>query len=245
MIQYFDAHTHLQNIPDLPQAMARASQAQVCGFICNATCENDWGQVLQIAQDYQGVYPALGVHPWYVESLKTGWEARLEALLKAGPNVLLGEIGLDKCKPNLDLQEAVLRAELELAFQYKRPVVVHCVHAWDRLLHIFKTMRGKMPPRLLSHSHHGDAALIAVLINEYNAYFSYSPRFKDEKHIAVRTCLKATPAERLLIETDCPDGAKEPAALVELVSKMAAVTGLEESDLKQALFDNAKEFING
>ena len=245
MTQYFDAHTHLQNIRDLPQAMARASQAQVGGFICNATCENDWGQVLQIAQDYQGVYPALGVHPWYVQGLNKGWEARLEALLKANPTALVGEIGLDKCKPDIDLQEAVLRAELELAFRYKRPVVVHCVHAWDRLLHIFKTMRGKMPPRLLSHSHHGDVALIAVLINEYNAYFSYSPRFADERRSDVRACLKATPMARLLIETDCPDGAKEPAALVELVSKMATVTGLEENNIKQALFDNAKEFING
>lgn len=240
---YFDAHTHLQQIDVLDTAMKRAFNRGVRYFLCNATNEQDWDKVIDISKQYKGVYVALGVHPWYIDTLSKDWDKRLEQKLVENKNILIGEIGIDKLRPDMDRQEKILRIQLELAWKYQRPAVIHCVRAWDRLLHIFKTQRQKMPPKILSHSHHGNADLIPQMIEKYNAYFSYSSIFAPENHPKVRACLKATPLDRLMIESDCPDLTEEPAVIPDLVHKMAEITGHNEKKLKQALLKNAKEFV--
>ncbi len=240
---YFDAHTHLQQMQDLPSAMERALQNDVRYFLCNATNEQDWDKVIQISKKYNGVYVALGVHPWYIDTLTKDWDKHLESILQENKNILVGEIGIDNLKPDMDKQENVLRIQLELAWKYKRPAVVHCVRAWERLLHIFKTQRKKMPPKILSHSHHGNADLIPLMIEKYNAYFSYSSIIVPENHPKVRECLKATPLNRIMIESDCPDLEKEPALIPNLFSKMVEITQQNEEKLKQALLQNAKDFV--
>jgi len=241
--QYFDAHAHLQMMPDYRAALEKARQAGVSHIICNATHEGDWKTVLQIARENEGVYAALGVHPHYMDTLTQGWEGRLEKLLAENPNVMVGEIGMDKMKPDLDLQEAVFSTQLTIAHTYGRPAIVHCVRCWDRLLHTYKTQRGKMPPKVLSHSHHGNADLIPELAENYNMYFSYSSIFVPDNHPKVQACLKATPLDRLLIESDCPDLAPEPASVVDLVQKMSVISGHKEALLKKVLFENAKAFV--
>ena len=241
--QYFDAHAHLQMMPDYSMALKRARKAGVCGIICNATNEKDWDAVLQIAKENKDVYAALGVHPCYMDTLVPGWEKRLEKILAKNPNVMVGEIGMDKLAGNLDLQEAVFSKQLDIAYSYNRPAIVHCLRCWDRLLHVYKTQRNKMPPKVLSHSHHGNADLIPELMEKYNMYFSYSSIFVPDNHPKVQACLKATPLDRLLIESDSPDLAPEPASVVDLVRKMSKVSRRDESLLKKKLFENAMAFV--
>lgn len=100
-----------------------------------------------------------------------------------------------------------------------------------------------MPPKILSHSHHGNAELIPELLEKYNMYFSYSSIVVPDTHPKIQACLRATPLDRLLVESDSPDLALEPACVVGLVKKMSVLTGHEESFLKQVLFHNAKEFV--
>ena len=167
---YFDAHTHLQQMDVLDTAMKRAFNRGVRYFVCNATSEQDWDKVIDISKQYKGVYVALGVHPWYIDTLSKDWDKRLEQKLLENKNILIGEIGIDKLRPDMDRQEKILRIQLELAWKYQRPAVIHCVRAWDRLLHIFKTQRQKMPPKILSHSHHGNANLIPQMMEQIHSH---------------------------------------------------------------------------
>ena len=143
------------------------------------------------------------------------------------------------------MQEHILREQLELAWKMKRPAHIHCVRAWDRLLHVFKTQREKMPPKLLMHSHHGNADLIPQLIEKHNAYFSYSAIFIPENRPKIRKCMALTPLNRIMIESDAPDLTSQPADIVELVEKMSVITGHGKDLLAKALFENTKEFIYG
>jgi len=240
---YFDAHAHLQQLPRLQQAILEAQRSGVHEILCNAIYESDWPIIQKIAQQYSGVHVALGVHPCAVSAIQKGWVVRLEKILKNNPNVIVGEIGLDAQYPNLDDQELALRQQLRLAWSYQRPVVLHCFRAWDRLLHILKTQREKIPPKIMSHSHHGNPNLIPELIQRYNMCFSYSSIFVPQNHPKVQACLKATPLDRLLVESDCPDLTTSPKSIIELVSAMSCLTHYKSAVLKKALFQNGKNFI--
>ena len=242
---FFDAHTHLQMMSDLPNAIKRASDAGVKGFVCNSTGPNDWSDVSNIVRQYSDAVTCYGVHPCFIKELPENWKDNLISFLLQDKTAMIGEIGLDKPSGDMDKQEYIFRQQLELAWKMKRPAHIHCVRAWDRLLHVFKTQREKMPPKLLMHSHHGNPDLIPLLIEKYNAYFSYSAIFIPENRVKVRSCMKATPLNRILIESDAPDLTKEPADIVSLTEKMSVVTGHHSVVLRQALFENTKEFIYG
>jgi TatD DNase family protein len=186
---------------------------------------------------------ALGIHPCAVACLKSGWDKKLEELLKNNPQVMVGEIGLDGQYPNLDAQEKILRHQLNLAWKYNRPAVIHCFRAWERLIHILKTQRNKLPPKIMFHSHHGNPNLIPEFIQKYNTYFSYSSIFVPASHPKIQACLKATPLDRLLVESDCPDLASTPTDIIPLISQMSQLTKHNPSILKKALFQNAKNFV--
>ena len=245
MGNYFDAHTHLQMMPDLKKTMENALKKGVCGFICNSTGPDDWDKVAAISLKYSQVIPCYGVHPHYIENLPNDWFENLKLLLQKDNFAMVGEIGLDNLKPNMDKQEQILRQQLELAWKLKRPAHIHCVRAWDRLLHVFKSQREKMPPKLLMHSHHGNPGLIAELIKKYNAYFSYSAIFLPENRVKIKACMKVTPLDRIMIESDAPDLTAEPADIVGLTEKMSIITGHRKDILTRALFENTKEFVYG
>lgn len=249
MFLYFDAHTHLQNMTDLSAILKRAQAAGVTDFMCLATHEGDWQKVLDIAKTHPNVRAGIGVHPWFLATLEKGWETRMETLLKAHPSLLVGEIGLDKIKADadptvssLDHQERVMRVQMDLAARYNRPFHMHCVRAWDRILHILK--RNKRPDFFVSHSHHGNATWVPQLI-DMGAYLSYSAIFVPSNRQKVQACLKATPLDRLLVESDCPDLAPEPSAIPELVKKMAVVREQDEAVLAHALYENAQRISHG
>ena len=255
MDKFFDAHVHLQTLDNFPEIMKESEQAGLTGFICNSTSPADWEEVSEISKTYEGVYPCFGVHPLYVEKLPKDWAIRLRKILIENPKAMVGEIGLDKFGVDLDFQEMVFRTQLDLANELDRPAHIHCVRCWDRLLHVFKTQKEKrrMPPRILSHSHHGDKDLIPRLMEEYNAYFSYSSIFVPDNHPKVQACLRATPLDRLLIESDAMGKvdskavglSKSPLDVIDLVPKMSVISGHKLPALKEALYKNAMEFVNG
>ena len=247
MEKFFDAHTHLQMIKNLPEEMDKAHEKGVEYFICNSTSPADWDRVLEISKKYKGVYPCFGVHPLYVENLPTNWANQLRKILIKNPKAMVGEIGLDKFGADLELQEQVFRTQLELAHELNRSAHIHCVRCWHLLQHVFKTEWEKkmMPPKILSHSHHGDKDLIPELMEKYNAYFSYSSIFVPENHPKVQACLKATPLNRLLIESDAPDLTPSPADIPDLMKKMGIITGHKTAELKKAIYKNTMEFVNG
>ena len=73
--------------------------------------------------------------------------------------------------------------------------------------------------------------------------FSYSSIFVPQNHPKVQACLKATPLDRLLVESDCPDLTTSPKSIIELVSAMSCLTHYKSAVLKKALFQNGKNFI--
>lgn len=211
---YFDAHLHV--IPD--DVFLRATARGVKTFFCNATSEDDWQQVLDLSKRVLGVYSCLGVHPWYVIDAKENWLNRLELLLSQNPGAMIGEIGLDGTRPNYTLQKEVFYKQMALASQMNRPVHIHCVKAWDDLLEILGEFKDV---HFLIHRFSGDEVLVQKL-RFLNGYFS----------VVNGNCLDVIPDNRVLVESDAPNGLKTPELIPELVAELKLNPAYLEQNLE-------------
>ena len=199
---YFDAHCHLMD----DSVFLRAQEKGIKAFIVNTTGPNEWEKVADLNRRVTGIYFCAGVHPWFVNDLPSNWQNRLCAFLEKYPDAMIGEIGLDKNKPFFEKQIQVFTDILEIAEKYDRKVHIHCVNAWDELIEHLNQYRGIKP---LFHRFNGDEVIVQKL-KWFNAYFSiingrYAPIIPDN---------------RLLVETDSPDGLKTPQAIPALVQAL-------------------------
>jgi TatD DNase family protein len=203
-----DSHVHLQDkrfVGRLENVLDRAARAGVERMFCNATQESDWQGVLNISKANSAVLPFLGIHPWFADTVTEGWDKRLDALL-AARRAGVGETGLDKrCGVNPDLQEEVFLTQLRLALKHDLPLVIHCLHRWGRLIELLETyLQGNRKIPVMIHSFSGSEEIMRRLVH-LGCFISYSMRLMDASQGQLRKTFKATPLERILIETDAPD----------------------------------------
>lgn len=199
-MKYIDAHCHLfdENLPNN------------IGAIVNATRPSEWCDVIAGADKNINVFAAIGVHPWFVGELGAGWDAQMRELLARNPGVMIGEIGLDKHKPDMDTQINVFSCQMDLAVEMGRGVHVHCVGAWDKMFAVLKKYKSQQPLFILFHRFSGNAADVARLVADYNAYFSFS---------GTRRIIADVPLDRILVETD----SNNPTGIIRVAEQIAAI----------------------
>ena len=130
-MKIIDAHSHIDFI-------THTIQPDVCATVCCTTNEEQWCKLKRMIKSDNKIYGCFGVHPWFADSVKDGFDKRLENLLTNNSQYMIGEIGLDKYKPNMDIQMQIFEKQFNIAIKHKRTVVIHCVGAWDKMLHILK-----------------------------------------------------------------------------------------------------------
>ena len=225
MLQYIDAHCHLSENP---------TDINV-GAVYNASHQSDWKNIIAVTDVQQNIYGAIGVHPWYVSDITSDWESELYKLLCQNPELLVGEIGLDKHKPDMENQIRVFCAQMLLAHELKRGVCLHCVGAWDKILNILKVYRNKLPRFVLSHCYNGAPNDIKRLSDNYNMYFSYGPRNLQD---VSRLC--ATPLDRIVAETD----GYTPDDIIGIVNRIGAVLNIAPEKMADIIYRNTMRMLN-
>jgi TatD DNase family protein len=206
-MKFIDAHIHLQDKAfekDFDEVLAKAKSVGVEKFVCCSTSKKDWHKVLDLSNLDDCIIPCLGIHPWFVKNVKDEDIENLEKLILQNKNAFIGEAGLDKIikKPFLEKQETVFKAQIELAKRHNRPLVCHVVKSWGWLLEIAKDV--KMPEKFILHAYSGSEELIDELY-KMGAYFSYGGSAINPNNKKTQKAIKATPLDRILIETDAPD----------------------------------------
>jgi TatD DNase family protein len=231
-----DTHAHLGD--DAPEVLERARAAGVTRVIEVATTVAAARPALARAEREDGVYACLGVHPH--EAADPGDLDELRPLLAHPKAVAVGETGLDYFRDYAphDAQQRLFDAQLELAQETGKPVVIHTRAADDDtrtrllrhdgpiVLHCFSS-----PPLL-------DAAL------EHGWYISFAGNVTYKNAYDLRDCARRAPADRLLAETDSPYLApqavrgrrNEPAFVAHTY---AFLSELREEDIRQQVSENA------
>ena len=227
MADYYDAHQHFHFEALASHRAAIDAELRSAGVRCavvNATGEDEWPVVAELAGRFDWIRPSYGIHPWDCGNRSPGWQTALRNRLVADPAAGVGEIGLDRwiidgVRPDdprlaglrvapMDEQSEVFAAQLDLAAELNRAASIHCTQAFGVLDEVFRS--GRQPARgFLLHGYGGPAELVGPFA-DLGAYFSFNLEVMQPRLAARRASFAAVPLDRLLVETDAP--AKAPPA---------------------------------
>ncbi len=177
-----------------------------------------------------------GIHPWYLNESNHRALVQKVADLVADPLVIaVGEAGFDKIRgPGLEIQRIVFEKQITISESGRKPVIIHCVRAWDELLMQHKKLCPQMP--WLIHGFRGNKELALQLINK-GMYLSFWFDFilRPESSDLVRSL----PAERIFLETDGAD-----IDIRDIYNKVSADLNLNVEALKEQIFKNYISYFN-
>lgn len=250
-----DSHAHLDGPEfdtDRAQVLARAAQCGV-SIIGNVfTSPADYGSRESLFAAYPDVFFILGIHPCdgmrcTPECLETiAASFRADGRLRA-----VGEIGLDfhwdSCPR--ELQMRAFSMQLELAKKLDKPVVIHCREADWECLTLLEAGGFKDYP-LLWHCFGGDSSLAKKIIRN-GWHISVPGPVTYPANAGLREAMSAIPAEKLLLETDCPylspvpwrGTRNEPAYVVFTAAAVAQARETPVNELWEQCGDNARRFF--
>ncbi len=233
-----DAHIHIQALS--PEGILNAKKVGISGWLANSAKISDWAEGEAVALRYPEVVPFFGLHPWYSSEKSPDFEKTLTGYLEKYPKAGVGEIGLDKLKP-WEGQEDLFQEQLEIAASYRRVVSLHSVKASEEVLAALLVYKDRLAGIIL-HAFTGPIHLLPKFA-EIGAYFSISPFLFKKNPDMQKQILKAIPDDRLLIETDAPDGAK-PDYLPEVAETAALLLSRPWEEIAKLTAENARRLIN-
>jgi TatD DNase family protein len=244
-----DAHCHLDDeafAPDLDAIIVRVEQAGVCAIITAGTDVASSRAAVALTERYKRVFAVVGIHPHHAETFDDKGFAAIRDL-SAQPKVVgIGEIGLDFHYADgapREMQERVFGAQLELAAELGKPVVIHDRDAHDAVMDILRRRNGK--PRGMLHCFSGDLAMAREAIDQgYRISFAGSVTFKNAPR--VHALAAALPLESIVIETDAPylsplrGKRNEPANVARVAARIAELKNIQLSVVERTTTENCQ-----
>ncbi|MBK7476632.1 MAG: TatD family hydrolase [Haliscomenobacter sp.] len=223
--------------------LLRANAMKYIDFHTHAARSSD-AQCLSIRSFHQGEGAAwadwpgpcsVGLHPWLLDPERmAGQWTWLERALEATQVRMLGEAGLDRMRgPELAFQQSCFERQLEMAVQYQKPVVIHCVRAFSELRQ--SILRVHPNVELILHGFNKSSVLAAPFL-EIGAHLSFGAAILRRDQPAAST-LKSVPLDRIWLETD------DSGLAIEAIYACAAeIKGVPEEELIHRLYERAKKW---
>ena len=163
----------------------------------------------------------VGLHPWHADQELPSEEAFSTA-------EAVGEIGLDKaCEVAFEQQQTAFIAQLDTAERLEKPVVIHCVRAFNEVMQL---LRKRKLSAVIFHGFIGSKEQAEEAIR-CGFYLSFGARTaRSPKTIEA---LRATPLDRLFIESD-----DDPTPIEEIYATIASLRGVTTEELQRATHEN-------
>jgi len=194
-----------------------------------------------------------GLHPWFIpeDESPDAVLLLLESFLTENNYSGVGECGLDiNSRVSMILQEEVLLRQLIMAGDLKRPLSLHCLKAWDRL--IFHLSHISSKTSVMVHSFHSSGQIAGTLL-DLDCYLSFSPGQLLNGNARMEKVFQELPADRLLLESDAPDShwfhnngafteVSYKESLARLYKKAASLRHIETEEMIGIIGHNGKVF---
>jgi len=254
-MQIFDTHCHIasgQFDGEVDQVIRRFREAGVVrANVVADPCEEEPNQerVFALAEAYDFLCASIGVHPHNACRYDQAAEDVLLTYIKHPKCRIFGEIGLDyhyDFSPRAD-QLRVFDRQLDLAYDLGMPVQLHIREAHGETMDMLRARcaAGRMPAGIM-HCYTGSWEAAKVYL-DMGLYISLSGALTFKNAPKLQEVCKNIPADRLLIETDCPYMApvplrgrrNEPAFITHTLAKAAELRGIGPDAMAETLYANS------
>lgn len=172
---------------------------------------------------------SVGIHPWHIND---NWKSEFTAIAeyaKADNVVAIGECGFDTMKSSatIELQEEILKAHILLSEELQKPLIIHCVKAYNRLIALHKDMKPQQA--WILHGFRGKPQQAEQLIRA-GFYISLGEKFNPDS-------AKTIPIDKLFIERD-----ESCRPIAEIYAAIAEAKEIPCRELAQQIIANARIF---
>lgn len=246
----WDTHAHLDDpsyAEDFQEVVARLQSSGISRMTNVGYDLPSSERSVQLAQDYDFIYAAIGIHPHNAEGATDETWAKLLLLAKQPKVLAWGEIGLDYYRDlsPRPIQKEIFIQQIELANEVGLPIVIHNRDAHQDVLEIVKAH----PPKYggVFHCYSGSWEMAKVLLS-LGFYLSFAGpvTYKNARHTV--EVAGHTPLDRILVETDSPyltpeprrGKRNEPTYVREVVKKLAEIRNLPFEDVASQTMRNAE-----
>lgn len=250
MTMWFDSHGHLNDArfdADRDALLAQLPALGVGGMVVVGYDPDPARCALSVAKKAPWLYAALGVHPHDAQTWNAHTQAEVARMCREEKVVALGEIGLDYhydfCPR--DVQKRVFAQQLALARELDLPVIVHMREATADTMQIIR-QAGELPGGVM-HCYSGSVETARELLDR-GWYISFAGTLTFANAQRLRTVAEQIPAERMLVETDCPylapvpmRGKRNQPDFVRFTGEVAAACkGMPAEEFAALTMENAK-----
>jgi TatD DNase family protein len=176
-----------------------------------------------------------GIHPWFLNEDNYIEQIDLIKKIACDKNIVaIGETGFDRYKgPSMVIQKKAFEEQVKISEEIKKPVIIHCVRAWDELLASYKKLKPSMS--WMVHGFSGNIQLASQLI-EKGFYISFRNEFVMRKEST--ELLRNLPVERIFFETDNSDS-----DIKSIYEKTALDLNITVEKLKALIYRNFMMFF--
>ena len=239
MIKTIDTHAHYdaeEFDADRDELLTRLFAESVDSIITMGCSLKSSAAALKLAEKYERMYAAVGIHPEDCENLPDDYISQIKTLAANKKVRAIGEIGLDYHYDGFSREKQIdcFKEQLKLAQELDFPVVIHSRDATKDTLDILAEYR----PRGVVHCFSGSAETAREILRlGLMISFTGVLTFKNAKK-AVEAC-EVIPLDRIMLETDCPYMSPVPYRGERCYSSMVRFTAEKLAQIKEISTDEA------
>lgn len=251
MKEIFDTHAHYDDSAfddDREKLIKRLLSENVCAVVNQGTNVENSRFSLEMAEKYEGVYAAVGIHPELVNESSIADLDQIRNLAAHPKAVAIGEIGLDYYYDiPRELQKEVFSLQLQMAAELSMPVNIHDREAHGDTMELLRKYR----PKGILHCFSGSAemALEVVRLGMYIGMGGVVTFKSARKTVEV---VSALPLDRLVLETDCPylapvpfRGKRNDSSYIEYTAeRIGEIRGISKEEILRITKENACNVYN-
>ncbi|ADW69635.1 hydrolase, TatD family [Granulicella tundricola MP5ACTX9] len=219
-----DSHAHLDFYDDPTEILVRAEAAGVAQMLAIGIGDGPatMHRALDLARQHGHVFASAGIHPQEAHQATPEALEKLRALVADPKCIAVGEIGLDYYhleNPDIEVQQQAFVAQLAIAAEAGKPILIHCRTSdlataeakarfgpADAFADIMRLIAEHWTPAGIPgvmHCFSGSPEQAKQALAA-NFYLSFAGNVTYPKSLNIREAAAQAPADRYLVETDCP-----------------------------------------
>lgn len=250
-----DVHCHLNFNAfkdDYDDVIKTAFAAGVTKIINVGTKIDTSQKAVELAEKYGNLYAIVGVHPHHADKPEENWEKKLEKLAKHPKVVAIGEIGMDYFRYQSNdivspkLQREIFIKQIKIAHKLKLPLQIHNRHAGKEILDILLNHKSYLlnPPGMF-HCMSGNLDFLKKVLDlgfyvGFDGNITYEG-FAPGEDTTLEDLVKASPLNRIVVETDSPFLTPKPHRGSRNMPEYAIIVGKKIAEIKNISFEEVEE----